>query len=216
MRNFKALGLALVAVFAMSAVVASSASATAFTSVKYPQHLIGEDTGAPDVFTVSGNELTCTDETFTSDITAQSTTLNFIPSYVNCKTAGAAFNNVTVTTNGCTFTFDAHGHSVIDCPTTPAQQQQAHKQHGPIEIHHYSNQGHTTVSCTNTVGPQNISGTVTYTNDPDGTVTVNGTPQVNLQTHGGCSFGFTINVVSTYDLSVKVRATSGEKIDVGT
>ena len=215
MRNFKVLGLALVAVFAMSAVVASSASATAFTAESYPQHLTAEDAGSGDRFTISGNELSCSNETFTSQITAQTTTLTFIPSFVGCKTEGSAFDNITVTTNGCTFTFDAHGHSVLDCPTTPAQQQ-AHKQHGPIEIHHYSNQGHTTVSCTNTVGAQNISGTVTYTNDADGTVTVNGTPQVNLQTHGGCSFGFTINLVTTYDLSIKVRATSGVKIDVGT
>ena len=205
MRNFKALGLALVAVFAMSAVVASSASATAFTAASYPQHLAGEDTGAADKFTVSGNELSCTNETFTSQITAQTTQLQLIPEAVDCKTEGSAFNNVTGTDNGCTFTFDAHGHSVVDCPVNQK-----------MEIHHYSNQSHTTVSCTNTVGAQNISGTVTYTNDPDGTITASGSPQVSLQTHGGCSFGFTLSVNSTYDLSVKISATSGAKIDVGT
>ena len=212
MRNFKALGLALVAVFAMSAVVASSASATAFTAASYPQHLTAEDTGAGDLFTISGNELSCSNETFTSQITAQTTTLTFTPSFANCKTEGAAFNNITVTTNGCTFTFDAHGHSVIDCPTT---QIPSHKQH-VIEQHHYSNQAHTTVSCTNTVAAQNVDGTVTYTNEADGTVTVTGQPKVNLQTHGGCSFGFTINVQTTYDLGIKIRATSGTKFDVGT
>ena len=205
MRNFKALGLALVAVFAMSAVVASSASATSFTAESYPQHLTAEDIAPADKFTVSGNELSCTDETFTAQSgLAATTTLEFIPDYVNCKTEGSAFNNVTVTENGCTFTFDAHGHSIVDCPVNQK-----------IEIHHYSNQAHTSSSCTNTVAAQNISGTVTYTNEADG-VKVTGTPQVNLQTHGGCSFGFTINVASTYDLSVKVRATSGAKIDVGT
>ena len=205
MRNFKALGLALVAVFAMSAVVASSASATSFTAVSYPQHLTAEDTAPPDTTTMGGNTVTCDDETFTSEITGQTTTLSFIPSFINCKTEGSAFNDVTKTVNGCTFTFTAHGHITLDCP-----------QNQKIEIHHYSNQAHTTVSCTNTVGTQGANGTVVYTNDPDGTFTITGMPKFAAQTHGGCAFGFTINLELTWDLSLKVRATSGAKIDVGT
>lgn len=226
-RNFKSLGLALVAVLALSAVVASSASAVGkFTSAAgYPQTLVTEDTGEEDVFIVSGNTLTCANEQFTGELTGASSELKVTPDYVNCKTKGAAFNNVTVTDNGCYFVFTVtttvatdhdSGNVHIKCPIGQK-----------IEIHHYSSEHNHKVtgasSCTVTVAeqtPTEHEGTVdyiTYTSltSPANSVLIEGVVTVHAQTHGACSFGFTVNTTSEYITSTTAKAASGARIHVG-
>jgi hypothetical protein len=216
MRNLKTLGLALVAVLAMSALTASAASANPFfTSTSYPQTLATEDTGAEDLFTVSGNELTCSGETFSGTLTGKSTGISVTPNYINCKTKGAAFNNVTVTHNGCNFEFTVtttinnhhHGGNVhIKCPVGKV-----------IEIHHYSSQPHGSSSCTVTVGPQTVAGhPVTYTTDTaKKTILIEGVIPVAAQIHGACSFGITVNTTSEYHASTTAKAASGAAIHIG-
>ena len=213
-RNFKALGLALMAIFALSAMTASVASANPkFTSATgvYPQHLVAEDTvGSEDEFTVSSFALTCSGETFTATLSAASNAVSFTPNYVNCKTKGSTFNNVTVTHNGCNFEFTAtttvsatesRGPVHIKCPK-------------PLEIHHFSDEKHTTSSCTNTVVTQTATGEASYTNQAAGHVFVHGSLGVTVATHGPCTFGLTTNVNSTYHLSDTVTATSGAVVHV--
>ncbi len=214
MRNLKIIGLALVAVLALSAMFASAASANPkFTAASYPQTLTTEDTGEEDLFTVSGSELTCSAEQFTGELKEASSELTVTPHYNNCKTKGAAFNNVTVTTNNCTFIFTANttvgkhgaGPVRIACPGSP------------IEIHHYSTaHNHTTnvSSCTVTVGSQTAQHHLTYSNPTKTSVLISGTVTVTAQTHGACSFGLTVNTTSEYHTSTTAKAASGAEIHV--
>lgn len=204
-RNLKAVGLAVVAAFAMSAMVASTASAAKFTAANgLAQHLVATDVGAADKFEVAGSTLTCNGETFTSNAPAgQTTELSFTPNWINCKTEGAAFNNVTVTHNSCNLIFTS--------TPTPA----VHIACGakPIEVHHYSSSAHSSSTCTETIGTQTVTGHPTYTNVGNH-VEVHGVAGVSLQTHGACSFGFTLNQTAEYTYSQTVTATSGNAIHV--
>lgn len=210
-RNLKTLGLALVAVFAMSAMAASAASATqgAFTAGVANAHIFGTDVGAGDKFEVLGSTVECVTDEFTGTLAAKSTDLTITPTYKNCLKNGT--EPVTVTTNGCTFTFtvgtrtsevDAHGSAHVVCPvTTPTTQ---------IEVHTYTNHAaHTagTSNCTLTMGSQTVE-PVTYTNVANTTkVLVEGELGVSVQTHGACSFGLTLNVNGVYKAGVEVEAT---------
>lgn len=215
-RNLKALSLALVAVFALSAMAASTASAAPkFTSANgvYPQHLIASDTGAEDLFTLAGSELSCTGETFTATAAAATNALSFTPNYINCVTKGEPPLPITVTHNGCTFEFTAvttvsaaqsKGIVHLRCPNPAVG----------VEIHHYSNHANHTAkisNCTDTVLPQTPTGEVTYNNVAPNVV-VEGTLGVHVVTHGACSFGFTLNQEASYHLSDTVSATSGATI----
>jgi hypothetical protein len=213
-RNLKALGLALVAVLAMAAFAASSASAKQgiFTASSYPVHVFGTDND--DWFEVLENKVECDEATFTAQATGADTKLTVIPTYHKC------FKNlvepVTVTTNGCHYTFTigtmtshSHGHGTVDivCPTKP------------IEVHSYANHAaHTSKSsnCTLTIGSQNNLPGVTYTNAANGDIVVEGEIKPAVQTHGACSFGITINTTGLYSAGVTVEGTSGVNIDIGT
>lgn len=214
-RNLKALGLALAAILAMSVVAASSASAHNLTAPTYPQHLLGEDIGAADTFTVGEDELSCHGETFTATLTGPVTDVEVTPNYETCQTVGSGWN-VTVTENGCTYVFKwaehvetdwDKAHVYIKCPVGQT-----------IEIHHYSStHNHSTSksSCTNTVHTQTATGTVNATSiTASNDIELHGTATVNVTTHGVCSLGFTITVSSIYHTSATLRATSGERIHI--
>lgn len=204
-RNLKVLGFVLAAAFATSGMVASVTTAAQFTAVNgAAQHLVMSDTGAGDALTVGGSEITCSEESYTANLPAgASETVHMTPNNIKCKTGPFAFNNVTVTHNGCTITLRSNGTWYMTCPSLKA-----------IEYHHFSLEAHSSSTCTNTVGEQVGVGSVTYTNNADGSVTVSGTLTTNLQTHGSCSFGFTLNQESTYHLSGTIKATSGTAIHV--
>ncbi|MEZ5076448.1 MAG: hypothetical protein R2725_03285 [Solirubrobacterales bacterium] len=117
-RNLKALGLALVAVFAMSALVAQAASAHEFTSDSENGKTVltgADEPGTNDVFTVGGAEVICENASFAG--TADESEVNEVtvhPEYSNCTFAG---NEAFVRTNMCNYTF--HGatvenHAVVD------------------------------------------------------------------------------------------------------
>jgi hypothetical protein len=114
MQKLKALGLALVAVFAMSAVVASAAqAATAFTAEKVPAEVTGTQTAGnitglarnSNQFTTTHGTVICTGTTFTGTVTeAVSTKIKLIPAYAGCKLSGLA---ATVTMTSCFYEFTA-------------------------------------------------------------------------------------------------------------
>lgn len=107
--KLKALGLTLVAVFAMSALSASAASAAEF------RHEGGEDAKVTasnageghHVFTAGliGN-ITCTTATFTgtSFVTSPQATITVSPTYSGCTFLG--ISNVKVNMEGCTYRFN--------------------------------------------------------------------------------------------------------------
>jgi hypothetical protein len=128
-RKFKALGLALAAVFAISAVVTSAASATAGTLTTFPAGstviATAEQTGIHK-FTLTDHKIgegfattECTTAKFTGSFVSASmegaTVFTVQPVYEGCKAFGL---NATVTTTGCDYLFRTGTQSgiVIDFP----------------------------------------------------------------------------------------------------
>ncbi len=120
-REFKTLGLCLVAVFAMSAVAATAAQAEKFTSANYPAAVPGEQVGAlPLEFEVTNAGVECGTATFSGTLAAASETLTITPNYQNCLVGGAI--PATVDLNGCDYLFHVTGVKTVgadvECPTT--------------------------------------------------------------------------------------------------
>jgi hypothetical protein len=103
-RNLKTLGLALVAVLAMSVVVASAASASSYTGSAYPTTGTGSNTSGKETFTTPGGTVQC-DSHFEGTLSAASSTLTVTPKYTNCVAFG--FLNATVEFKGCDYLFHA-------------------------------------------------------------------------------------------------------------
>jgi len=153
-RNLKALGLALVACFAVSAVVASAASAEAysFKAETVPTTLTGNQHAGNDVFTTDTGTVSCNIATYEGTQTVTPTnSVTVTPSYGECKAFGLF--NVPIDVNGCQYQFTVgtkvsgnfEGTVDVVCPSG--------KQ---IEV--------TAPGCTVTVKSQNNLGKVTYTN----------------------------------------------------
>jgi hypothetical protein len=126
-RNLKFLGLALVAVMAMSAMVASAASADLFNSEKENTTLTGTQekhleggVEKNDRFITAGGILECTSATYKgTQATKTSSTVTVAPTYSGCTFTGLA---ATVKTNECTYVFSligatTTGQAEIKCPT---------------------------------------------------------------------------------------------------
>lgn len=212
------LGPTLIAALALTALGVTSAHAQPkFTSSSYPQAVPAEDSGAEDIFTVSGNEVLCTGEALTGALLAASSGLSMTPHYENCKTRNAAFTNLTVTHNGCNLEFTASttiekdhngGRVHVKCPEGKL-----------IELHHYStlsNHQAGVSACTQTLGSSTSEGSVTYTN-VTGNVLIEGAFAFkdNFVVHGDCSLGFTLNLTFIYDIGITARTTSGASLHVG-
>jgi hypothetical protein len=183
-RKLKTLGLALVAVFALGAISASTASATTepiahFTSSEYPSYIEGNQIGNHTLTTPVGT-ITCKKVHSTSkthELTEASTSLRITPAYSECitKTALGATYPTTVTLNGCTYTFTVHEkgadeEGVIETPGGTLDSALTHTSSGDfhlicpkgvngIEIHVYENatkHANNEPICTYTIGPQTI------------------------------------------------------------
>jgi hypothetical protein len=122
-RNLKTLGLALVAVFAMSAVAASSASALHFVGGTGISKWDGVQV-TTNVFTTNGVKTECDDATFTGTVAASTTTeQTVIPVFGKCRFASKTVN-ATIHMNGCAFILTipnappASNPVHIECPTT--------------------------------------------------------------------------------------------------
>jgi hypothetical protein len=107
MRNIKILGLMLAAMFAMSAVAATTASADEFTAETYPVTLTGSnEPESSDVFTTTAGPVTCKKAKYVGTTTGPSTSITIAPSYEECT--GFGFPAV-VTVNGCHYVFNIVG-----------------------------------------------------------------------------------------------------------
>jgi len=154
-RNLKALGLGLVAVFAMSAVMASAASAEGtfkFKSEGTPTKLSGKQHAGNDVFTPHTGGVSCNEATYAGEqVGTEVSEVTVTPTYSECKAFGLF--NVPITTNGCRYTLNAGtktgttfaGSVSIACPAGKI-----------IEIE--------APGCTTTVGSQSNIGGITLTN----------------------------------------------------
>jgi hypothetical protein len=120
-RNAKVLGLAIVAALALTAVMASAASATNFTAATYPVKISGAQTETHK-FTVGGGTVTCSTATFSGEASEASETLTIIPTYSNCTAFG--FIGATVTgfsSTGCDYLFHTNGVTDLKCTSGDVQ-----------------------------------------------------------------------------------------------
>jgi hypothetical protein len=151
-RNAKILGLAIVAALALTAVMASAASATNFTAASYPVKISGTQTESHK-FTVGGGTVTCTTATFAGELTAASETLTINPTYSNCTAFGFIGAKVTgFSSTGCDFKFYAGGATDLLCSS------------GDVVID--------AGECSVTLSEQKNLTKNTFTNNATGTVTV--------------------------------------------
>jgi len=117
-RNFKALGLTLVATFAMAALVASGASAD-FRSEVHHTTVTGTQ-GVTNTLTVAAGTLHCTTATFegtSTETTSSSSTV--APNYQGCKITnyGLETVNAIVDMNGCHYLLTTTGQVHLECNT---------------------------------------------------------------------------------------------------
>jgi hypothetical protein len=121
-RKFKALGLALVAVFAMSAIAAASAQAVdhTFKSGTSPTNFTGV-AESEHVFTIDGGSVSTVCETILfegTEVGAERDTITVSPTYDDCESA--PFGEAKVTENHCAYEFDSdttkHGGEVEHAP----------------------------------------------------------------------------------------------------
>ena len=124
-RNLKTLALALVAVLAMSAVVASAVQAAPqFTCSVYPCTVTGSNTAGNETLTTPGGTVQC-DSHFEGTLSGASTQLTIVPSFSEC--VGFGFLNANVTEEGCVYRIistsrlgESHYRKRVDliCPGT--------------------------------------------------------------------------------------------------
>ncbi len=165
-RNLKALGLSLVAVFAMSTMAPSAAQAVpTFTAESYPATMDSE-VDVVNSFTSQGRVIKCTTTTYSATLAAPSTTLTVTPVTTGCSATvlGKTFPT-TVTHNGC----DSLFHLTNPSGPSPylATADVVCKSPNDIVVHLYENATKHTANeptCTFTFEPQTGSEHVALTN----------------------------------------------------
>jgi hypothetical protein len=151
-RKFKALGIAIGAVFAMSAMAASAAQAAPeFHVDKAPAIITAEQTLPVHVFTITnGVTVKCNTATFNgTTATTTFTTLTLKAAYSNCKLAGLAAD---VNMNSCDYLFHMTAALTAQVDVTNCA---AGK---PIEV------SSTVTNCIVKVGNQNSLSHIVFTN----------------------------------------------------
>src|ERR1700749_656030 len=101
LRKLRTLGVAVVAMFVLTAVAASAASAAAFHSEKSPTFLLGEQK-TENGFTTTAGTVKCKKAPFTSGeiIGTSDASVEITPAYSECTAFGQAAE---VTTTGCKY-----------------------------------------------------------------------------------------------------------------
>jgi hypothetical protein len=121
-RKFKAIGMALVAIFAISAFSAAGAQAISFHSERETTFFQGEQIGT-NIFTTTAGNVKCKKATFVGESTGtvvekekdyKTETVEVTPTYAECTAFGQA---ASVTSTKCEYTLNANGTvvSVTGC-----------------------------------------------------------------------------------------------------
>ncbi len=183
-RKFKALGLALVAVFAMSAVAASASQAAEFHSSADETFLSGEQAETHEFTVGSGfGSITCENASFTGTSTETvSTDITITPAYSGC--VDILGRTVDVTVSG-TYTF--HSNGTVDLS-------------GSISL--AITNGSKQVKCTVTVGEQEGINGISYANSGANNIeVVANSSNIKTTTSGGllnCGVGNGSHTGGTY------------------
>jgi hypothetical protein len=165
MRNLKILGLMLVAMLAMSAVAAVSASADEFTAEEYPISLTGEKDGEfTDQFTTTAGVVKCPEPKYSATVGAATPMVTVQPEYQDTGCTAFGFP-ATIDDDDCKYVFNVNAVGTtgdVDLTCTSGKELTVTANPAPL-----------TTKCTVHVKPQNdIGGTVEYINNPNGTVTL--------------------------------------------
>ncbi|HET9396290.1 MAG TPA: hypothetical protein VFO36_09555 [Nitrospiraceae bacterium] len=212
-RNLKVLGLAIAAVLALSAVMASAAMAAEFTASSYPATITGSNTKGSEVFKTEGGNVECNSHFVSHSQSAASSTLTVTPTYTSCDAFG--FLSATVNTEECSYVFHAtdtitetepvhrhywRHHVDVVCPTGQSIKVTASTCKAEIK----SQTGLTTVKTENIAG-----GSVTVTPD------VSGIAYTVTQDGFLCPFGGTGNKTDgKYTGDVTVSRVGGGSVSV--
>ena len=185
-RNFKALGLAVIAVLAMGVVAVSAAQATTLskTTGAYPVTVTGTQEGANTILKVGTvRSVECTGATLDGTLAAASAVTTFTAAYSGCTSVPSALT-ATVNMKSCDFTVawntpvepantTGTGAATVDCSTAG----------DAIHVSVYKNTTHTeaNIACTYAISAQGpIPGTLEYHNIGSGT-TAEVTVEQNLK-----------------------------------
>jgi len=166
-RKLKALGLGLLAAFALSAIGAQAASGDVFTTGAEPKTVFTSSADTQHLFSYSVGSVKCAVTNFSGTQTGDTATeLTITPTYEECTFAGEP---AAVRTNHCDYTFttetdEGHAPVGVECENEG--------EHIEVEITPWNH-------CTLTIAPQTTGGGVTYT-DEGGEVTVDITAEVEV------------------------------------
>jgi hypothetical protein len=209
-RSLKAaLGLALVAAMAFSAMSVMSASATVsghFTSDSGGITAIDirEVTGKHEIaLSAIGTTITCHTASYTASMSVATTQqLNVAPAYSNCTTGSGG--TATVTMNGCSYTFSSRttGHGTAGIVCTGGARAEVHTSAGTLSFG------------TQTADEGLVYTTVTHTKHA---LTVDVTAKgIDYTCHGACQIFGTSGTTATMTGTVTVTGTSskGEIVNI--
>jgi len=205
-RNLKSLGIAFVAVLAMSAVVASAAQAVpSYTGSAYPTTGTGSNLKGSEKFTTAGGTVECNSHFEGTLASPGGPTLTVTPSYSSCEAFG--FLSADVHENGCTYVFHAssriaegHYSSTVDvsCPGS-----------NKMVI--------TAATCEVQVGSQTGLSSVTTKNEGTGVKVVPNVSEITMDVTKdgfGCPFSGTGHSKGTYHGEVTLARVGGGSISV--
>lgn len=167
------LTMSVAALFAITASAAHAATG-ALTAAEYPAILTGEQEPATTTFAVGSYNVQCATSTQTGTITGPVDPVTLVPTFANCVAEPGA-TPVTITTNGCDFSFGVSkpGTTGIGSPTTGWLQAWLNCPAGKwLEIHVYqtASQHMLNVStCTYDLGSQGpVPGGIYHNTNPVG------------------------------------------------
>lgn len=158
MRNLKVLGVALLAMFSLSAMLASAASADdQVTAEEYPATLTGSRHSGTDTLVTTAGNISCTTANYHGTLAKASTTVTVTPSYSGCTAFGFP---AVIDMNGCDYELHMTAGEGTEAGATvlcPAGQE--------ITVTAISAG---TTKCTVHVKPQTVGGDVKITNTGSG------------------------------------------------
>lgn len=204
-RKLKTLGVALIAVFALTAVMASAASAVNYTASKYPTTGTGTSLKGNDVFTTEGGTVKCASH-FEGTLTEAKNSMTVKATYTDCEAFG--FLSATVDMGSCDYLFtepNASNNAVADVQCTDSTK--------PIRV--------VASTCEATIGAQTTTGHTNITNSaPNVSVraTVGGIKYTVTKDGFLCPFNGTgAKTGGTYnqESAITFASTNGATIDIG-
>jgi hypothetical protein len=209
-RKLKALGLALVAVFAMGAVAASGASATSFhfNSNAPVEHTIlsgSQISGFNHKFKTTAGEVTCENAEFSGTSTSNAAKdLTIQAAYYGCHIFVFSKVAAEVKMNGCEYTFTSH--QTVGGKTEPFTVHVVCPEGKVVEV--------VAAGCTVKVGPQTLTG-FEVTNVENHVKVAANSKNVSYS-HTGFTCGTGSGTTGTYvgDTTVKGSTTLGAPVKV--